>query len=51
MVCELGPGCRPLAGHPIHLPGKHWQGARAMLGAVPEMPGSDGRGYTVETHL
>lgn len=48
MVCELDLGCRPLAGHPVHLLGKHWEGVRVMLGAVPATPGSDRRGYKVK---
>lgn len=38
MVCELDVDCVQLAGHPVHLLGQHWEGVRAMVGAVPEMP-------------
>lgn len=38
------------AGHPIYLLGNQCEGVRAMPGAVPEMPGSDGRAYKLKTH-
>lgn len=50
-MCELDSGRRPLAGHPIYLLGKQCEGVRAMPGAAPEMPGSDGRGYKLKMLL
>lgn len=31
-------GCVQLAGHPVYLLGQRWEGMKAMVGAVPEMP-------------
>lgn len=51
VVCELDLACCPLPGHPICLLGRRWEEAGAILGVVPDIPGSVGRGYTVKTHL